>query len=50
MRTLILIVATGEECDMWLETPAPIALELQRPLPAERLAIVATDQRQDVAV
>jgi putative SOS response-associated peptidase YedK len=44
------VILAGEECDMWLETPAPIALELQRPMPAERLAIVATGQRQDVAV
>jgi hypothetical protein len=40
---------TGEECDTWLEAQVAIALELQRPLPAERLAIVATGQRQDAA-
>jgi putative SOS response-associated peptidase YedK len=44
------VILAGEECDMWLETPAPIGLELQRPMPVERLAIVATGQRQDVAV
>jgi putative SOS response-associated peptidase YedK len=44
------VILTGEECDMWLEAPVPIALELQRPLPAERLEIVATGRRQDAAV
>jgi putative SOS response-associated peptidase YedK len=41
------VILTGEECDIWLEAPVPVALMLQRPLPAERLAVVATGQRQD---
>ena len=43
------VMLTGEECDMWLDAPAPIALSLQRPLSAERLAIVATGPRNDAA-
>jgi putative SOS response-associated peptidase YedK len=43
------VILTGEECDLWLEADVPIALALQRPFPAERLAIVATGQRQDAA-
>ena len=43
------VILTGEECDMWLAAPAPIALSLQRPLSAERLAIVATGPRKDAA-
>jgi hypothetical protein len=43
------VIPTGEECDLWLEAGVPIALALQRPLPAERLAVVATGPRQDAA-
>jgi putative SOS response-associated peptidase YedK len=43
------VILTGEECDMWLDAPTPIALSLQRPLSAERLAIVATGLRKDAA-
>jgi putative SOS response-associated peptidase YedK len=43
------VMLTGVECDMWLDAPAPIALSLQRPLSAERLAIVATGLRKDAA-
>jgi putative SOS response-associated peptidase YedK len=43
------VILTGEDCDTWLEAPTSIALELQRPLPPERLAVVATGQRQDAA-
>jgi hypothetical protein len=34
---------------MWLVAPTPIALSLQRPLSAERLAIVAIGLRKDAA-
>ena len=43
------VMLTGVEFDMWLDAPAPIALSLQRPLSAERLAIVATGLRKDAA-
>jgi putative SOS response-associated peptidase YedK len=45
--TAMPVILTGEECDIWLEAPVPIALELQRPFPADRLALVATGPRQD---
>jgi putative SOS response-associated peptidase YedK len=43
------VILTGEECDMWLDAPTPIALSLQRPLSADRLTIVATGPRKDAA-
>jgi putative SOS response-associated peptidase YedK len=41
------VILTGEERDAWLEADVEAALKLQRPLPAERLAIVAKGERQD---
>jgi putative SOS response-associated peptidase YedK len=41
------VMLTGEECDAWLEADAETALKLQRPLPANRLSIVAKGERQD---
>lgn len=41
------VILTGEACDAWLEADAPDALGLQRPFPAERLAIVASGSRSD---
>jgi putative SOS response-associated peptidase YedK len=41
------VILTGAECDAWLGADTATALALQRPLPAGRLAIVATGQRQD---
>jgi putative SOS response-associated peptidase YedK len=43
------VFLTGEECDAWLEADAETALKLQRPLRAERLAIVATGEGEDTA-
>jgi putative SOS response-associated peptidase YedK len=40
------VLTEPAEWDRWLEADAGPALELQRPLPAERLAIVALDQRE----
>jgi putative SOS response-associated peptidase YedK len=40
------ILTEPAEWDAWLEADAGTALKLQRPLPAERLAIVALDQRE----
>ena len=34
------------EWDWWLEADTGTALKLQRPLPADRLRIVALDQRE----
>ena len=41
------LLTTPEEWDAWLTADVPTALALQRPLPAEQMAIVATGQRQD---
>jgi putative SOS response-associated peptidase YedK len=38
-----------EAWDIWLTGPVEEALELQSPLPPERLAIVATNNRADAA-
>jgi putative SOS response-associated peptidase YedK len=44
------VLLTGEaEWNTWLTGDMPAALALQRPLPAERLMIVATGQREDAA-
>jgi putative SOS response-associated peptidase YedK len=40
------VILTGEECDAWLEADVDAVLKLQRPLPAERLAVVATGERE----
>jgi hypothetical protein len=36
-----------EEVDTWPDAPAPIALQLQRPLPDDALVIVARGEKQD---
>lgn len=41
------VILAGAACDVWLEADAAEALKLQQPWPADRLAIVATGQRQD---
>jgi putative SOS response-associated peptidase YedK len=41
------VILTAETWDVWLEADTTDALRLQRPLPAERLTIVATGARQD---
>ena len=35
-KAMPVILATPEECDVWMTAPTPIALELQRPLGDER--------------
>jgi putative SOS response-associated peptidase YedK len=40
------ILTEPAELDAWLEADTGTAVKLQRPLPAERLAIVALDQRE----
>jgi putative SOS response-associated peptidase YedK len=49
-KAMPVILTTPEECDAWLHGPADEALALQRPLPADRLQIVATGSREDPAV
>jgi putative SOS response-associated peptidase YedK len=43
------VILTADEWETWLGAPTPVALELQRPLPAGQLSVVATGQRQDAA-
>jgi putative SOS response-associated peptidase YedK len=40
------ILTEPAEWDAWLEADTGAALKLQRPLPADRLRIVALDQRE----
>jgi putative SOS response-associated peptidase YedK len=41
------ILTTLEEYETWLSAPAEVALKLQRPLPDDRLEIVAEGARSD---
>lgn len=41
------VILTEVDWDIWLEADTATALTLQRPLPAGRLTIVATGERQD---
>ncbi len=43
------VALTAETMDLWLEADVPSAVALQRPFPAERMAIVATGPRRDAA-
>jgi putative SOS response-associated peptidase YedK len=43
------ILTTPEEVDTWLEAPATVALQLQRPLPDDALRVVARGEKQDGA-
>jgi putative SOS response-associated peptidase YedK len=46
-KAMPVILTTPEEVDMWMEAPAPVALQLQRPLPDDALVIVARGSKQD---
>jgi putative SOS response-associated peptidase YedK len=46
-KAMPVILTTQDEIDMWLDAPAPIALQLQRPLPDDALKIVARGAKQD---
>jgi len=43
------VMLTAENWDTWFEADTADALKLQLPFPAERMAIVATGQKQDAA-
>lgn len=46
-KAMPVILRTQEEVDVWMTAPAPVALELQRPLPDDALMIVARGLKQD---
>ena len=48
-KAMPVILTTAAEADLWLEGQTPAALELQRPLPDEALAIVAKGEKEDGA-
>jgi putative SOS response-associated peptidase YedK len=43
------VILTAEQFDTWLQAPVEEALVLQRPLPNDRLKVVATGERKDEA-
>jgi putative SOS response-associated peptidase YedK len=45
-KAMPVILTAPEAWDVWLNADAATALALQRPLPAERLRVVALDQRE----
>jgi putative SOS response-associated peptidase YedK len=49
-KAMPVILTSEDEVDVWLNAPAPVALELQRPLAEGKLKIVARGERQDVAI
>jgi putative SOS response-associated peptidase YedK len=48
-KVMPVFLTSPDECETWLNAPAKIALELQRPLPNDLLRIVATGARSDAA-
>ena len=49
-KAMPVLLTSPEEWDIWLDADVPTALTLQRPLPPERLTIVAKGPRQDAPV
>lgn len=48
-KAMPVILADETAWDAWLDGDVETALKLQQPLPADRLAVVATGQKQDAA-
>jgi putative SOS response-associated peptidase YedK len=46
-KAMPVILTTQDEIDTWMEAPAPVALQLQRPLPDGVLVVVARGSKQD---
>jgi len=46
-KAMPVILTTAAEFDAWLSAEPDEALKLQRPLPADRLKIVAKGERKD---
>jgi putative SOS response-associated peptidase YedK len=47
-KAMPVILTTQGEIDTWMDTPAPIALQLQRPLADGALMVVARGEKQGV--
>ena len=47
-KAMPVMLTSEEEFDAWLSAEPDEALKLQRPLPADRLSIVAKGQKKDV--
>lgn len=48
-KAMPVILTDENQVDVWLNAPTPVAMELQRPLPAGKLKIVARGDRTDVS-
>jgi putative SOS response-associated peptidase YedK len=46
-KAMPVILRTQDEIDTWMDAPAPIAIQLQRPLPDDALVVVARGTKQD---
>jgi putative SOS response-associated peptidase YedK len=46
-KAMPVLLTTPEEWETWLTGPAEAAIAMQRPLAADRLAVVATGERED---
>jgi putative SOS response-associated peptidase YedK len=46
-KAMLVILRTQNKIDIWMDAPAPIALQLQRPLPDDTLVVVARGAKQD---
>ncbi|MDR3571893.1 MAG: SOS response-associated peptidase, partial [Candidatus Pacebacteria bacterium] len=46
-KAMPVILTTEQEVDVWLNAPTHVAMELQRPLAAGKLKIVAKGERTD---
>ena len=46
-KAMPVILRTPEEIDVWMNAPAQVAFELQRPLPDDALKIVLRDSKED---
>jgi putative SOS response-associated peptidase YedK len=46
-KAMPVLLTTDDEFEMWLAAPADVALQLQRPLPEEKMKIVAKGARSD---
>lgn len=48
-KAMPVVLTTTDEADLWLTAPVDGAIELQRPLPADQITVVAKGERKDEA-